>query len=85
MMQGFLQSGWQLLMRDAVNKGSVGLETPAVALQIFAELPKDIKTWTDLNALPQELLKLMVRSAPSVKSSDILPEIWFSRAAEVVS
>lgn len=84
-MQGFLQSGWQLVIRDAVDQESTGHETPAVAFESLVARPKDIKTWTDLNALPQELLKLMVRSAPSVKSSDILPEIWFSRAAEVVS
>ncbi len=71
-MQGFLQSGWQLVMRDAVNKGSAGLETPGVALQSLAELPKDIKTWTYLNALSQELLKLMVRTAPDVESSEHL-------------
>jgi hypothetical protein len=73
------------MMLDAVSKRSACLETPAVALQSLAELPEDIKTWTDLNALPQELLKLMVRTASSVESSDILPEIWFSWAAEVVS
>ena len=71
-MQGFLQSGWQLVIRDAVNKGSAGLETPGVALQSLAELPKDIKTWTYLNALSQEFLKLMVRPAPDVESSEHL-------------
>ena len=71
-MQGFLQNGWQLVLRDAVNKGSAGLETPGVALQSLAELPKDIKTWTYLNALSQELLKLMGRTAPDVESSEHL-------------
>lgn len=83
-MQGFLQSGWQLVMRDAVVQESTGYETPVVAFESLVARPKDIKTWKDINALPQELLKLILRTAPNVESNDILPEIWFSRAAELV-
>jgi maltooligosyltrehalose synthase len=59
-------------MRNGVDQGSAGLETPGLALQSLAELPKDIKTWTYLNALSQELLKLMVRTVPEVGSSQYL-------------
>jgi len=72
MMQGFLQSSWRSVMRNGVDQGSAGLETPGLALQSLAELPKDIKTWTYLNALSQELLKLMVRTVPDVGSSQYL-------------
>jgi hypothetical protein len=72
MMQGFLQSGWQLVIRDAVDQESTGHETPAVAFESLVARPKDIKTWTDLNALPQELLKLMIRTMPEVGSRQYL-------------
>jgi maltooligosyltrehalose synthase len=72
MMQGFLQSGWQLVMRDAVDQASAAHETPGMQLQSLIKLPKDIKTWTYLNALSQELLKLMGRTAPDVESSEHL-------------
>ncbi len=71
-MQGFLQSGWQLVMRNGVDQGSAGLETPGLAHQSLDKLPKDIKTWAYLNALSQELLKLMVRTVPDVGSSQYL-------------
>jgi hypothetical protein len=72
MMQDFLQSGWQLVMRNGVDQGSAGLETPGLALQSLDKLPKDIKTWTYFNALSQELLKLMIRTMPEVGSRQYL-------------
>lgn len=71
-MQDFLQSGWQLVMRDAVDQAGAAHETPVMLAQSLIKLPKDIKTWIDLNALSQKLLKLMVRTAPDVESSEHL-------------
>jgi hypothetical protein len=51
MMQGFLQSGWRSKVRGAVDQGSAAHETPVMLAQSLIKLPKDIKTWIDLNAL----------------------------------
>ena len=50
-MQGFLQSGWRSKVRGAVDQGSAAHETSVTLAQSLIKLPKDIKTWIDLNAL----------------------------------
>jgi len=51
MVQGFLQSGWRSAVHGALDQGSAAHETPTMLAQSLIKLPKDIKTWIDLNAL----------------------------------